>query len=379
LDPIFHRPALAGELSSRIMSTALVAPARSGLFLAAPRRTGKSTFLREDLIPALAASGAVVLYADLWADRAVDPGDAIVSLVRAALGAEDGLILKMVRKAGLDRISLGGMAFDVAKVGLGTGVSMSAALAALSDAVKRPIALIIDEAQHAATTKAGNDALFALKAARDELNGSAHHGLRIVATGSSRAKLGVLRSSKDQAFFKASMQSFPPLDRDYVAWIVENSGLRVLPDVGLTFGQFQRTGHRPEVLIDALGKIEEAGHDVRPDNVDALLESAVDAELEGGESAVLRVIQSLTPLQGAVLHVMAMQGEHFTPYGARTLDAYRVEAGRLGNTSDVTVPNVQTALDALLDKSLIWRAARGEYALEEQELLVLMRKRGLVP
>ena len=61
--------------------------------------------------------------------------------------------------------------------------------------------LIVDEAQHAITSDAGADALFALKAARDELNSSAHHGLRVVATGSNRDKLAMLRNSKDQAFF----------------------------------------------------------------------------------------------------------------------------------------------------------------------------------
>jgi hypothetical protein len=131
-------------------------------------------------------------------------------MVRAALGAEEGLLLKAVRKAGLDKVALGGLTFDVSKVGLGTGVILSAALAALSDQLKRTIVLVIDEAQHAVTTPGGNDALFALKAARDEVNSSHHHGLRIVATGSNQAKLAPLRASKDQAFFKAVLQPFPP-------------------------------------------------------------------------------------------------------------------------------------------------------------------------
>src|SRR5438105_12022756 len=180
VDPFFHRRELAGNLSERILSTAVLAPARSGLFLAAPRRTGKSTFLREDLIPVLEAAGAAVLYIDLWADKTVDPGQAIVAMVRAAVGAEDGLVLKAFRKAGLDKVAVGGLSFDVSKVGLGTGVTLSAALAALSDQLKRMIVLIIDEAQQAVTTASGNDALFALNAARDQPNSRAHHGLRIV-------------------------------------------------------------------------------------------------------------------------------------------------------------------------------------------------------
>jgi hypothetical protein len=83
-DPVFHRPELAKDLADLILSDAVLSPARSGLFLAAPRRTGKSTFLREDLMPALVRRGAAVLYVDLWADKALEPGLAIVSLIRAA-------------------------------------------------------------------------------------------------------------------------------------------------------------------------------------------------------------------------------------------------------------------------------------------------------
>lgn len=44
----------------------------------------------------------------------------------------------------------------------------------------------------------------------------------------------------------------------------------------------------------------------------------------------------------------------------------------------VDVPNVQSALEALQSKSLAWRAAHGEYALEEQGLVELMRSKGLL-
>ena len=161
----------------------------------------------------------------------------------------------MFRKAGLDKVNVGGLGFDVAKVGLGTGVTLSAALATLSDRLKAPIVLMIDEAQHAATTESGNNALFALKAARDELNSSAHHGLRIVATGSSRPKLALLRASKDQAFFKAMMRNFPALGGDYVTWFVANTGLAHPLDVARTERSFERAAWRPEVLVQALGEL----------------------------------------------------------------------------------------------------------------------------
>ena len=380
-DPIFHRPALAHQLADRILSIAPLAPARSGLFLASPRRTGKSTFLREDLMPALLDRGAAVLYVDLWADKTLEPGQAIVSLVRSALAQEDSAVLRMFRKAGLEKVVVGGLGFDVAKVGLGTGIPLAAALATLSDRLEKPIVLMIDEAQHAATTEGGNNALFALKAARDELNSSAHHGLRIVATGSSRPKLALLRASKEQAFYKAAMQTFPPLGRDYVEWFIANTGLSHPLDVSRTEAVFARTGSRPEVLVQALGELDDlvSSPEVR-NAIDDQFEEAVSGAIAESDEAMLKAVRALTPLQGAVLRVMAMQGEDYAPYAAKSLEAYARQLAKLDPESvvKIEIPNVQSALEALQAKSLAWRAAHGEYALEEHSLAELMKSRGLL-
>ncbi|WP_241754620.1 hypothetical protein [Cupriavidus basilensis] len=66
----------------------------------------------------------------------------------------------------MEKVAVGGMSFSLDRVGLGEGLSLSAALAALSDDVDKPIVLVIDEAQQAIVSEKGNDALFALKAAR---------------------------------------------------------------------------------------------------------------------------------------------------------------------------------------------------------------------
>jgi hypothetical protein len=84
----------------------------------------------------------------------------------------------------MDKVSLGGLSFNLDRIGLGKGIDLTQALVALSDESKKIVVLIIDEAQHAITTDQGVAALFALKAARDELNSAKHHGLRIVCTGS---------------------------------------------------------------------------------------------------------------------------------------------------------------------------------------------------
>lgn len=47
---VFRRPTLASSIADGLVGAG-IQDFTSGLFLAAPRRTGKSTFLREDLIP----------------------------------------------------------------------------------------------------------------------------------------------------------------------------------------------------------------------------------------------------------------------------------------------------------------------------------------
>ncbi|MDM0029817.1 hypothetical protein [Variovorax saccharolyticus] len=73
------------------MATQLLRPGmldqglRSGLFLSGLRRTGKTTFLQQDLIPALEVLGAVVIYVDLWADTKADPATLIHAAIRKTL------------------------------------------------------------------------------------------------------------------------------------------------------------------------------------------------------------------------------------------------------------------------------------------------------
>jgi hypothetical protein len=148
----------------------------------------------------------------------------------------------------MEKVTVGGVAFSLDRVGLGKEISLSGALAALSDETKQPIVLLIDEAQHAITTDGGYDALFALKAARDELNSSEHFGLRIVATGSNRDKLAMLRNSKDQAFFGAPLVAFPPLDAGYIQWFCKGVGLAGPLEPDAVTKLFERAGFRPEIL-----------------------------------------------------------------------------------------------------------------------------------
>jgi hypothetical protein len=376
---IFHRQALADDLANRLLAAPATSASASGLFLAAPRRTGKSTFLREDLRPALEQRGAVVIYADLWADRAADPGEVIIAAIRQVLSRREGVIARLERSSGLDKVSVGGLAFTLDKVGLARGISLSAALSALSDDAQTMTVLIVDEAQHAITSEQGAHALFALKAARDELNSSAHHGLRVVATGSNRDKLAMLRNSKDQAFFGAPLINFPPLGPDYIDWFINHLPFVQELDAAQVYQWFAETAYRPEILggaVDALLYDLEA----RPGQFATRLRQLIQTQVQASNDEALRVVHSLTPLQSAVLRVLASAGAAYAPFEAPTMARYRTTLTAIAPQATVEpeTNNVQQALAALQDKALVWKAARGVYALEDSSLADLMRQAGML-
>lgn len=83
---IFPRRELAAQMARQLLHPGVLDEGlRSGLFLSGLRRTGKTTFLRNDLIPALEQQGALVIYVDLWSDTKVSPAELVHRAVRHAL------------------------------------------------------------------------------------------------------------------------------------------------------------------------------------------------------------------------------------------------------------------------------------------------------
>ena len=374
---LFKRTDLANEVADKILFTSPTSASSSGLFLAAPRRTGKSTFLREDLRPQLEAKGALVLYVDLWENRQTDPGDAIVNAIRAELAKHDGVIKRLAKSTGLEKVSIAGTSFALDKLGLAQGISLSAALSALSDDVQTPIVLVIDEAQHAITTDGGTHALFSLKAARDELNSTRHKGLRVVATGSNQDKLAMLRNSKDQAFFGAPLVRFPSLGREYVKWFCAHADLGATLEPEVVFELFSKASFRPEILGAAADTLRFA-FGVEKNDIESRFYEEVQLEINSTNKEAMRVIHSLTPLQSAVFQVLATAGTDYAPIEGKTMELYQSAMSSSSPKSDVApdLSNVQQALAALQEKGLVWKAARGVYALEDTSLGELLVSNG---
>lgn len=192
---VFRRPDLARRMADIALGIDPLGGA-SGLFLAAPRRTGKSTFITVDLLPELRGRGAVAIYVDLWSDRARDPADLVLDAVRRALRDTEGGIAKAVRRSGVAKVGVGAwLSIDVDKIGTPNGTTIPQALGEIGRRSDRPVVLVVDEAQHALTSPQGENATFALKSARDTMNAGApatpYGNLRLglVMTGSNRDRL----------------------------------------------------------------------------------------------------------------------------------------------------------------------------------------------
>jgi len=372
---LFNRPTRAAKLADDLTGRGPFHYG-SGLFLAAPRRTGKSTFLRFDLIPALTKRSVLPIYVDLWEDRQRDPASLLWDAVKARLKKLEGLGAKTLRKSGLAKLTIGPATFEIDKMGQPGGSTLTEALKAIVARTERPLALIVDEAQQALASDAGIDAMFALKAARDALGQGSGAGQTappiLVFTGSHRDKLSSFVLKRDQPFFGAEIEDFPKLGRDfsdaYTRWINERLARKNRFDEDDVWEAFQILGHRPEMLQKilkdtALGPSKSAG---------------LKAELADGARALReRVwedydsqVASLTPVQKAVLGRLIEKGSGFVPFNEESRAAY---AQAVGET--VTPSEAQKALNALRQANIVWRNARGGYTLEDQDMADWFRAR----
>jgi hypothetical protein len=365
---VFHRPVLAESIVAGLAGEGLI-DYSSGLFLAAPRRTGKSTFLRQDLMPACEQRGWEVVYVDLWTNRHSDPGLLIERAIMARLQGYTPRIKKLLSAAGVDSVSLHRtLTWDLSQPALPDKATLTEALQALHEASGRLVILFVDEAQHALNSELGMNTMFALKAARDALTlGVKQPGLRLVFTGSSRDKLAQLVLSRNQPFFGNTVTPFPLLSSDFVEAFTQHVNAKLAP--GNTFQvadvaqAFERMGHRPELLWEVIKRVAlELGQAA---DLGKLLQQGAEAVQADYMAIFQSDFDQLPWLQQAILFVLARASAEkrpFTPFTRDTLQEIQACAGRKTQPAPSTI---QRGLESLREKGLVWRSGRGVYALED--------------
>ncbi len=362
----YPRTTLAQSLTQALQGKALFGDAHNGLFLAAPRRTGKSTFLQGDLRPVLEAERVVVVYVDLWSDQRRDPALLVADAIGRALSNKLGVVAKVARKAGLENVSIAGaLKIDTSKIGRIDGLTLPEALRTLHETAKAPLALIIDEAQHALTSEAGEAMMSALKSARDQLNRPGQVNLMLVMSGSDRDKLLRLVNTNGSPFYGSQITRMPELDQHFiqhVASLIEAQRPDLKPvDQPTLLQAFEKFGYRPQFFMEALGQALSPLSGLTGRFETAVLEAANQKQSDD-ERQMESDYLGLKPLEQAVLWRLLEQGARFRPYDAEALRFYKEKT-----QTAVSPQKAQNALEALRERNpaLVWKSARGEYSVDD--------------
>jgi len=380
MSEIFRRPELARQMAHQLLHPGVLDEGlRSGLFLSGLRRTGKTTFLRNDLIPALEEDGAIVIYVDLWSDTQRSPAKLIQDAVKETLAGLESptstVTQTLQRVTGADIGALGlKFGFKLDSLGEPGGATLAHALREVVDLAKTNVVLIVDEVQHAISSEDGNRMLLALKAARDAINPRpGTPGFFIfIGTGSHRALVGELTARRSQAFAGATSVAYPVLGQDYVAYLLKRlseEGSKALPSPEVAWKAFQTLGHRPEEIIRAMRQLHfhlPAGSD--PDEhlpviANTLRSAAADIEL--------MKLDQLGGLATVIFdRIASSDGDARGLFSADAAAAYSQAIGR-----EVKVEEAQPVVNELLATNLIMRKGHGVYGITDPFVQDMWRER----
>ena len=369
MSSIFQRPELAEEMANQLLNPGVLDEGlRSGLFLSGLRRTGKTTFLRSDLIPALEEAGALVIYVDLWSDTLANPATLVHDAIRKTLQElqtpGSGLLEVLKRVSGADVGAEGfKFGFKLDSIGNSGGPTLAQALTEVVDQAKTDLVLIIDEVQHAISSDDSNRLLLALKAARDAINPRPDTPgyFLFIGTGSHRAQVSELTAKRNQAFSGATSTAYPVLKGDYVEYLLNRLAATVkkekLPSLEVAIEAFNTLGNRPEEMLKALRQLMQQEGD--PD----LFLPVIASTLRSAAASIeLEKVELLGSLAQAIFNKIAStEGDARGIFSIDAAAEYSKTVGR-----EVRVEEIQPVVIALVAENIIMRRGHGIYAITDQ-------------
>lgn len=377
---IYRRPELAAQMAKQLLHPGVLDEGlRSGLFLSGLRRTGKTTFLLNDLIPALEEAGALVIYVDLWSDTQTSPATLVLSAVKKALTElqtpASSILKRLGRVGGADLGAFGfKFGFKLDSVGAEGGTTLAQALAEVVDQARTDVVLIVDEVQHAITSEDGNRMLLALKAARDAINprpDTPGHFV-FIGTGSHRALVSELTARRNQAFAGATAVPYPVLNGDYVEHLLKRlaqEGATPLPSLAVATQAFATLGNRPEEMLKALRQLSRylppgGNPDVHLPVIAATLRSTA-ADIE------LMKVEQLGGLAAAIFErIASADGSARGVFSSEAAADYSKAVGRA-----VRVEEIQPVANDLLAANLIMRRGHGMYGVTDPFVQEIWREK----
>lgn len=357
----FARPELADAYLSAFD---LKLSSARGLF--ARRRMGKTEFLQKDLLPAAVARGYLVAYTNLWDDRA-HPDAALVSALVTALAPQGMRALLAglrgpVRKLKAGAKIPGGVegSLEAELGGAGDKAPLLADVLKRLDSQKKPLLLVIDEAQVLAGAS-HSDFAHALRAALDVRKGY----IKVIFAGSSETTLRAMFARAAEPFYNwAALEPFPLLGEEFVDFTINQMNSmarhRLTRDQGLH--AFEELHHTPEFFK----RFVERYMLYQPQGADAALQNTKESVFSDEE--FLKQWARLNPADQAVVTLIARgDSDLHSVAGLARLSA------ALGTPA--TKNTASHALRRLQADNMVTRLALGDYRVEDEAFAEWLRRR----
>ncbi len=360
-----HRP----ELARGYIDLLKAQPGRP-IALFAPRRVGKTFFLDEDLTPAARAAGLTPVYADIWLYRS-DPLAALNHSIEEAL---DDVIVPKSAVGKVARTPVRKMGAMGASLELGDepkrrdlpeepALRLDALVARLVAVGRRPVLLMLDEAQALAEAQDAAGVMGSLRAVLQKRK----RDVFAVFTGSSQDALAAMMAAAGGPMYQfAQLHNFPVLGEGFLGKLAHHFSLvhkgRRL-DMEALQRAFEHLGFRPALMKDLVKNLSAEGS---TDVESALRRLATDAKNIVGWRGLI------APMSAFDRHLLHLLAQKKPPLGREVLQALPRADGKT-----VTVAKVRAALDRL-KRAGVLRSSSGEYVIDDPLLVDYLLNQGVI-
>ena len=345
----WQRPKLAAALADRVLQ-----PSRIALF--GPRQIGKTTLLREEVIPLVGDRGALAVYLECWADK-TDPLGSINYAMQRALDTlkVSPRGLKRTASMPVKKIGLAGASIELGdaparKLPASKFLLFDALLTQLLEETRQNVALVFDEFQAVAQ---GPDADTAAAALRAALTQAAKRVGAIFSGSSQTLLLETFSRSKAPLYGFANPEPYPALGQDFIGHVAKKYRLATARELDTSDALriFTLLGRQPEPFLNAVGNSMSNPKWNLQQGLNAMLDPSVRNKWTINWFA-------LTDLQRAALRLVF---ERRAPTGAASLEWIAAELGEKKTQGS----SVTRAIEALQAKGLVSQAIdKGSRAYE---------------
>ena len=249
----YHRKKLATALGDR-----LIAHERIAMF--GPRQTGKTTLLRDEVIPYVQSRGCVAVYIDCWMDMD-DPLQGINYALQKAL---DGLVVKPkgVKRTGstaVKKLGLMGASIDLGEparrqLPARPALLLDSLLTQILEETAHDVVLVFDEFQSIASVKNGPQISASLRAALTQ----ADKRIGAIFSGSSDVQLLDMFSRTNTPLYGfARTEGYEALGVDFIGFVARKFNEATRRDLNqvLAHDAFQELGTQPEPFLHAVSLV----------------------------------------------------------------------------------------------------------------------------